>query len=96
MLQRGRDHRIARPDVCPPPAVGDQVDRLGRAAGQHDLVRVAADEPRDVVARGVVGLGRRLGQRWTPRWTLPAWWVNTRTTASITARGLSEVEALSR
>ena len=33
---------------------------------------------------------------WTPRWTLPASTVKTRTTASITACGLSVVEALSR
>jgi hypothetical protein len=63
MLQRGRDHRVTRSDVRPAPAVGDQVDRPGRAAGQHDLVRVATEEPCDLVTRGVVGLGRGLGQR---------------------------------
>ncbi len=48
------------PDVLAAPRVGDEVDRLGGVAREHDLVRVGdADEPGDLGARLLV-LGRRL------------------------------------
>ncbi len=51
---------VAAPDVPAAPRVGDEVDRLGRVAGEDDLVAVGrVDEPRDPGAGLLVG-GRRL------------------------------------
>ncbi len=48
VLHLGQDDLVAPADVPPAPAVGDEVDRLGRVAGEHDLVAVGGvDEPGD-------------------------------------------------
>ena len=60
VLHLGQDDRVAAVDVAPAPRVGDEVDRLGRVAGEDDLVAVrGVDEPGDLGARLLV-LGRRL------------------------------------
>ena len=48
VLHLGEDDLVAAADVAPAPRVGDEVDRLGRVAGEDDLVAVGGvDEPRD-------------------------------------------------
>ena len=60
VLHLGQDDRVAAVDVLPAPRVGDEVDRLGRVAGEDDLVGVGGvDEPGDLRA-GPLVLGRRL------------------------------------
>ena len=59
VLHLGQDDRVAPPDVAPAPRVGDEVDRLGRVAGEHDLVRIAgASMKRATCCPGVL-VGRR-------------------------------------
>ena len=63
VLHLGQDDHVAARDVLPAPRVGDEVDRLGRVAHEHDLVRVlGADERRDLDPRALPGRGRLLGQ----------------------------------
>ena len=60
VLHLGQDDGVATIDVPPAPRVADEVDRLGRVAGEDDLVAVrSVDEPRDLRPRLLV-LGRRL------------------------------------
>ena len=60
MLHLGQDDGVAAADVPPAPRVGDEVDRLGRVAGEDDLVAVGrVDEPGDLGPRPLV-CGRRL------------------------------------
>ncbi len=60
VLHLGQDDRVAPVDVPAAPRVRDEVDRLGRVAGEDDLVAVGrVDEPRDPGPRLLVG-GRRL------------------------------------
>ena len=60
MLHLGQHDRIAALDVPPAPRVRDEVDRLGRVAGEDDLVAVrGVDEPGDARACRLVR-GRRL------------------------------------
>ena len=42
VLHLGQDDHVAARDVLAAPRVGDEVDRLGRVAHEHDLVRVLA------------------------------------------------------
>ena len=60
-----REHDgVAGAQVGAGPGVGDEVDRLGRVAGEHDLRRRAgADERGDLAARELVGGGRLFGDR---------------------------------
>ena len=49
VLHLGQDDRVAAGDVAPAPRVGDEVDRLGRVAGEDDLVAVGGvDEAADL------------------------------------------------
>ena len=64
VLHLGQDDDVAAVDVGPPPGVGDEVDRLGRVAGEDQLVAVGGiDEPGDADTRGLVGGGRPLADR---------------------------------
>ena len=48
MLHLGQDDDIATGDVLAAPRIRHEVDRLGRVAGEHDLVPIrGVDEPRD-------------------------------------------------
>ncbi len=59
VLHLGQHDHVAPADVLAAPRVGDEVDRLGGVAREHDLVRVGdPDEPRRLRARLLV-LGRR-------------------------------------
>ena len=66
VFEFGGDDDVARADGVFEPAiaehVGDQVDRLGGVLGEHQLVRVGADERRDVGAALLVGVGGLLHQ----------------------------------
>ena len=42
VLHLGQDDGVAAIDVPPAPRIGDEVDRLGRVAGEDDLVRCPA------------------------------------------------------
>ena len=58
VLHLGQDDDVAAIDVLATPRIRDEVDRLGRVAGEHDLVRVrGVDEPGDA------GAGRFIGRR---------------------------------
>ena len=59
VLQQRQDDLVALAHVAPPPALGDQVDPLGRPAHEDDLARGAGPEetPRGL-ARAFVGVGR--------------------------------------
>ena len=49
VLHLGEHDRVAAADVPAAPRVGDEVDRLGRVAGEDDLVRVrGVDEAGDL------------------------------------------------
>ena len=64
VLHLGQDDGVAAVDVAPAPRVGDEVDRLGRVAGEDDLVAVGrVDEPRDLDPRRLVRGGRLLADR---------------------------------
>ena len=64
MLHLGQDDHVAAIDVPPAPRVGDEVDRLGRVAGEDDLVAVGrVDEPGDLDPGRLVGGGRLLADR---------------------------------
>jgi hypothetical protein len=59
VLHLGDEHLVARAQVRSAPAGGDQVDRLGGVADEHDLARLAsAQEARDALACGFVALRR--------------------------------------
>ena len=63
VLHLGQDDHVAARDVLAAPRVGDEVDRLGRVAHEHDLVRVLrADQRGDLDPRAFPGRGRLLGQ----------------------------------
>ena len=74
VLHLGDEHLVTRAEgepvaVAAPTAVravgegvGDEVDRLGRVAGEDDLVGPRPDEARDGVARRLVGVGALLGE----------------------------------
>ena len=67
MLHLGEHHGVAGHQVRARPGVRDQVDRLGRVAGEHDLGgRPGADEAREAPARIFVRGGRLLGDRIDP------------------------------
>ena len=67
MLHLGREDQVIGTDIGAPPRVGDQVDRLGRVAGEDDFVgSIGADEASDLAARPLVRVGRLLGQRMDP------------------------------
>ena len=67
VLHLGQDDRVAAADVPPAPRVGDEVDRLGRVAGEDDLVAVGrVDEPRDPRPGLLVRGGRLLADRVDP------------------------------
>src|SRR6185369_9831775 len=56
MLHRRNQDLVAGLEPGHGETVGDRVDRLGRAAGQHDLVaRRRVDEARELVARRFIG-----------------------------------------
>ena len=60
VLHLGEDDLVAAADVLAAPRIRDEVDRLGRVAGEDDLVAVRrVDEPPDAGA-GLLVLGRRL------------------------------------
>ena len=48
----------------------DEVDRLGRAAGEHQLVGLAADQVRRGGARGLIARVISAERSYTPRWTV--------------------------
>ncbi len=61
VLHLREDDRVAAPDVLPAPRVRDEVDRLGRVAGEDDLGALGGvDEPRDLGASVLIGGGRSL------------------------------------
>ncbi len=64
MVLEVRDHHlVARLEARRHEAPGDQVDRLGGAAGEDDLLDLAgADEAAGAVAGAFVGVGRPLRQ----------------------------------
>ena len=63
VLHLGEHHEVAGADVGPAPRVGDEVDRLGRVAGEDGLAGRRAGERGDLLARDLVGLGRLRRQR---------------------------------
>ena len=67
VLHLGEHDRVAARDVLPAPRVGDEVDRLGRVAGEDHLVGVGGvDEPGDLRAGPLVLRGRLLADRVDP------------------------------
>ena len=63
VLEVGDDDLVALADVLPAPALGDEVDALGGAADEDDVVgRVCAEEPGDRGAGLLVGVGGAGGQ----------------------------------
>ena len=61
VLHLGEHDRVAAADVVAAPRVRDEVDRLGRVAGEDDLVAVGGvDEPGHRGARRLVGRRRAL------------------------------------
>ena len=59
VLEVRDDDLVALADVLQAPALRHQVDRLGRAADEDDLLgRRRVDEARDLLARALVGVGR--------------------------------------
>jgi hypothetical protein len=63
VLHLGEHHEVVGADVGAAPRVGDQVERLGRVAGEDGLPRRRAGERGDLRARVLVRLGRLGGQR---------------------------------
>ena len=64
VLELGHEHDVARPEVVEAPGVGDEVDPLGRAAGEDHLARGRrVDELARRLARALVPLGRPLGEQ---------------------------------
>ncbi len=58
MLQPGDDDLVILADMLAPPGLGDQIDRLGGAAHEHDLVAGRrVQEAGDGIARRLVGIG---------------------------------------
>ena len=67
VLHLGQDDGVAAVDVGPAPRVGDEVDRLGRVAGEDELVAVGGvDEPGDPDTGRLVGRRRLLADRVDP------------------------------
>src|SRR5205085_5691783 len=63
MLELGDEDLVARAQRSPQ-RFGQQVDAVGRAPREHDLLAAGgADEALDPIARGLVELGRLLAQR---------------------------------
>ena len=63
VLHLCEEDRVARADVFAPPRVGHEVDRLGRAASEDDLLRAdRVHESGHIRARGLVGRARPLAQ----------------------------------
>ena len=59
MLERGHDDLVPFADALPAEGLGYEVDRLGRAADEHDLAGLGGvDERADLLAGLVVGVGR--------------------------------------
>jgi hypothetical protein len=66
VLHLSEDHEVVRPDVGTAPRVGDEVERLGRVAGEHRLAGCRPGEGGDLRTRGLVGLRRLGGKRVDP------------------------------
>ena len=63
VLELGDDDEVARAEVVEPPGVGDEVERLGRAAREDDLARRRrVDERAHLLAGALVAGGRALGE----------------------------------
>ena len=63
VLELGDDDDVARLQLVQPPRVGDEVDALGRVAGEDDLARRrGVEEPAHLLARALERLGRALGE----------------------------------
>ena len=62
MFHDGQDHLIARLKPGGGPAVGHQIDRLGRAGAEHDVIGTGVQKPRNGAARRLVFVGRKVGQ----------------------------------
>src|SRR5262249_52350132 len=64
VLEPGDDDLVALRDVAAPPALRDEVDPLGRAADEDDLLRRrGVDEPANALARGLERVGRLRRER---------------------------------
>ena len=64
VLELGHEHDVARAEVVETPGVGDEVDRLGRAAGEDHLAgRRGVHERASLLACALVARGRALRQR---------------------------------
>ena len=61
MLEHRKQDAVARPQVRGTPALRDEIDRLGRAPGEHQFVLGAADERRDPPPSRFIGQ-RHLGR----------------------------------
>src|SRR5271155_323843 len=63
MLHHAQHDLIARADASETKAGGDEIDRLGRRAGENDLVvRSGVDEPPHRFPGRLISLGRRVGE----------------------------------
>ena len=60
VLHLGQHDRVAAVDVAPAPRVGDEVDRLGRVAGEDDLMAVGGVDEAGRPGAGPLVLGGRL------------------------------------
>jgi hypothetical protein len=70
VLELGRNNEVAGAEVVESPGVGDEVQRLGRAAREDDLARGGGvDEGPHLLARSLEALGRPLGEQVDARWT---------------------------
>ncbi len=64
MLELAHENLVAGAEQGAQIRLCDEVDRLGRAAHEHELPAARrVDERRDAVARALVGRGRAFGQR---------------------------------
>src|SRR5207253_2052165 len=64
VLELRHDHEVAGTEVVQPPRVGDEVERLGRLAGEDHLAgRGRVDEGRDELSRVLEFGGGSLGER---------------------------------
>jgi hypothetical protein len=63
VLELGRNDDVAGAEIVEAPGVGDEVQRLGRAAREDDLARGGrVDEGPHLLARALEALGRPLGE----------------------------------
>ena len=63
VLHDGQHDLVARLDALAAESLGDEIDRLGRAAGEDDLFgRRGVEEGAHLFARALVALGRRIGE----------------------------------